>query len=142
VNGRAEPIRGSCLCGGVAFVIRAPLLSMGNCHCSMCRRQHGTAYSTYAQARAADVEITRGAELVRSYASSPGAERRFCATCGAKLFYAAHAMPEYLWVAAGALDDDPGIAIGQHIFVASKAPWFEITDDLPQHDGFPAGEGH
>jgi len=21
-----------------------------------------------------------------------------------------------------------------HIFVGSKAPWFEITDNLPQHD--------
>jgi hypothetical protein len=25
----------------------------------------------------------------------------------------------------------------QHIFVGSKAPWFTITDDLPQHEAFP-----
>jgi hypothetical protein len=24
-----------------------------------------------------------------------------------------------------------------HIFVGSKAPWFEITDQLPQFDGLP-----
>jgi hypothetical protein len=30
-----------------------------------------------------------------------------------------------------------------HIFVGSKAPWFEITDDLPQHRGHaPAGRAN
>jgi hypothetical protein len=32
----------------------------------------------------------------------------------------------------GALDDDPGIKPKLHVHVASKAPWFTITDDLPQ----------
>jgi len=25
----------------------------------------------------------------------------------------------------------------RHIFVGSKAPWFEIADDLPQYDAAP-----
>jgi hypothetical protein len=29
--------------------------------------------------------------------------------------------------------DDPGIRPSAHIFVGSKAPWFTITDDLPQY---------
>jgi len=33
----------------------------------------------------------------------------------------------------GSLDDDPGHAPDAHIFVGSKAPWFRITDSLPQH---------
>jgi len=32
----------------------------------------------------------------------------------------------------GALDADPGVRPRNHIFVGSKAPWFEITDSLPQ----------
>ena len=36
-------------------------------------------------------------------------------------------------VALGVLDDDPGIRVPHHIFVASKAPWVEITDGLPQY---------
>jgi hypothetical protein len=32
------------------------------------------------------------------------------------------------------LVDAPSIQPTHHIFVASKAPWFEITDDLPQFD--------
>jgi hypothetical protein len=34
----------------------------------------------------------------------------------------------------GSLDDEPSIRPTEHIFVGSKAPWFEITDDLPQSE--------
>ena len=37
----------------------------------------------------------------------------------------------------GSLDDDPGIRPERHIFAASRAPWFEIADRLPQHDEYP-----
>ena len=39
---------------------------------------------------------------------------------------------EYVHVAMGSLVDDPSIRPAEHIYVGSKAPWFEITDDLPQ----------
>ena len=39
-------------------------------------------------------------------------------------------------IALGVLDDDPGVRPERHTFVGSKAPWFEITDDLPQHPEF------
>ncbi len=32
------------------------------------------------------------------------------------------------------LYDGPGIRPSVHIFVSLKAPWFQITDGLPQHD--------
>lgn len=34
-------------------------------------------------------------------------------------------------IALATLDGDPGVRAERHDFVASKAPWFEITDDLP-----------
>ena len=36
-----------------------------------------------------------------------------------------------------ALLDDPPVRPALHCFVASKAPWFEITDDLPQYPEYP-----
>jgi hypothetical protein len=68
--------------------------------------------------------------------SSPGFQRSFCTTCGS-------VMPEALASAsvaicpAGNLEGDIGVEPGMHIFVGSKAPWHEITDDLPQYDEFP-----
>ena len=35
----------------------------------------------------------------------------------------------------GTLVDAPGIRPTAHIFVGSKAPWFTITDELPQYEG-------
>jgi len=32
------------------------------------------------------------------------------------------------------LDGDPGIRATSHVHVATKAPWFTITDDLPQYE--------
>lgn len=40
----------------------------------------------------------------------------------------------------GTLDDDPGVRPSYHIFVGSKAAWYDITDNLPQFDTFPASE--
>jgi hypothetical protein len=39
---------------------------------------------------------------------------------------------EYAWLPMGALEQDPGVRPLHHIFVGSKAPWFAITDGLPQ----------
>jgi hypothetical protein len=41
----------------------------------------------------------------------------------------------------GTLDDDPGQRVQGHVFVGSKAPWVEITDDLPQFEEYPPGFG-
>jgi len=37
-------VRGSCLCGAVQFELVGPLLRPLNCHCSLCRKQHGAAF--------------------------------------------------------------------------------------------------
>ena len=58
-----------------------------------------------------------------------------CAACGS-LLYSVVRDGAYVHVALGSLVDDPGIRPTKHIFVGSKAPWFEITDDLPQFDEY------
>ena len=126
-------IRGSCLCKGIRFEISGALTPATHCHCQMCRKAHGAAFGTYAGLQAGQFRLLAGAELIRRYASSPGILRTFCATCGSTLQWLREAKPEQMEIALGTLDDDPGLRPVAHIFVASKAPWFEITDSLPQH---------
>ena len=137
MNVSSKTLNGSCLCGAVRFEITSPVLSMGNCHCAMCRKQHGTAFSTYCQIEKSGLQILEGESHIQSYASSDSAERRFCASCGTKLTFTYHEAPDRIWIAAGALDDDPGMTPEYHIFVGSKAPWYEISDEVPQHQGYP-----
>ena len=42
-------------------------------------------------------------------------------------------------IPAGLLDDDPGVLPKLHVFAGSKAPWWEITDGLPQHEKWVPG---
>ncbi len=133
-------LKGSCLCGGVCYEIDGELGVMAHCYCSMCRKYHGAAFGTYIGVKAADFQWLKGEELVASYESSPGAHRGFCRTCGSNLPVLEPGAEE-VFIPAGTLDDDPGVRPAAHIFVASKAPWVEITDDLPQFDEYPAGFG-
>jgi len=93
---------------------------------------HGSAFRARATVKAADFEFAQGSELVTFYRSSPGNRRGFCRVCGSPIVSKFDAHPDYYGLPLGALDDDPGIRPTQHVHVASKAPWFTITDDLPQ----------
>jgi hypothetical protein len=44
----------------------------------------------------------------------------------------------YVVAPCGSLDDDPGIPVASHIFVGSKAPWYDITDGTRQWEALPA----
>ncbi|MEX2479890.1 MAG: GFA family protein [Gammaproteobacteria bacterium] len=142
MNASFEPLGGACLCGAIAFAITAPVIAMGHCHCGICRRAHGTAFSTYCQVAADALVVSRGATALADFASSKAAVRQFCQHCGSKLFFRAHALPRFVWVAAGTIHDDPGLRPGYHIFVASKASWYDIQDTLPRYDEFPPDAAH
>jgi len=130
-------LHGTCLCGGVKYTLNGPPLAMSNCHCSMCRKSHGGAYTTFLKVKREDFSFTDGADLVEEYQSSPEVKRSFCRQCGGKFTFDWSEAPELLWLAAGGLDDDPGLIPQAHIFVGSKAEWFDIEDTLPQHDTYP-----
>lgn len=130
-------LRGSCLCGRIRYEIRGPLGRASHCHCSMCRKAHGAAFGTYARVSRSEFAWLAGEAVVQAYRSSPKVSRTFCGTCGSTLQFIHDDRPETFALALGTLDDDPGIRPTHHIFVSGKAPWFEITDNLPQHEQYP-----
>jgi hypothetical protein len=126
-------LRGSCLCGSVRYEIRGPVGRVSHCHCSMCRKAHGAAFATYGRVERSDFALVSGADDIASYRSSPGVIRTFCKRCGSNLQFISDKRPSIFSLALGTLDDDPSVQAALHISVASKAPWFQITDELPQH---------
>ena len=130
-------LNGSCLCGQIKYTLSSPPLLLENCHCVMCRKAHGSAYTTFAKVTKSDFQFTAGAEHVSRYRSSPEVQRSFCKNCGGKFTFEWDQAPEYLWLAAGTFDDDPGLKPKFHIFVDSKADWYTINDDLPRYAGYP-----
>ena len=130
-------IRGSCLCGDVRFEIDGVLKGASHCHCSMCRKAHGAAFRSRAGVKAEDFRWLQGEDLVTWYETSSGTHRGFCRVCGAKLLSRFDFDPNWYGLPLGALDEDPGVKPKRHVFAADKAPWYEITDDLPQHPELP-----
>lgn len=131
-------VKGSCLCGGVQYEIDGEISLMANCHCSMCRKHHGAPFATFVSADSSGFRWAKGEDLLVRYQSSPGHTRAFCRVCGSSLPDPDPGAASF-FLPAGTLDDDPGTRPAAHIFVASKAPWVEISDQLPQFDEYPPG---
>ena len=128
-------MRGTCLCGDVVWEVEGPGELVHHCHCGMCRKVHGTPFATAGGFAEASFRFARGQESVRRFESSQGTWRRFCGRCGSSV--PGDASGGLVFVSFGGLVDDPGGRPLAHIFVASKAPWHEIEDELPCFDAYP-----
>jgi hypothetical protein len=103
----------------------------------MCRKAHGAAFRTRAAVASADFHWLSGKNHLTKFESSPGEHRSFCSKCGSNMVTFFDADPTHLGFPLGTLDDDPGQKPEFHVFTGSKAPWHQITDDLPQWNGLP-----
>jgi hypothetical protein len=121
---------GQCECGAVRYRVADTFLYAANCHCSRCRRATGSAFKAFAGIERKKLEITEGIDSLLVYGEDELNDTR-CGACGSLLFSVVR-NGDYVHVAMGSLVDAPGIRPTEHIFVGSKAPWFEINDDLPQ----------
>ena len=101
------------------------------CHCSQCRKVSGAASNAVIVVPEGDLKWLRGEDLRQVYAKPTGWRTTFCRTCGSSVPQLLPTGGAY-WVPAGVLDDDPGLRVGGHIFVASRASWDEIAGSAPQ----------
>ncbi len=127
---------GKCLCGAVQYQMEGPYSFMTHCHCSMCRKHHGSVFATFVSAPIANFRFTSGEALLGEYVSSEQGKRSFCTVCGSVAPIRAAEMG-MVFAPAGNLSGELGIRPQSHIFVGSKAPWYRIADALPQHQAFP-----
>ena len=132
-------IEGGCLCGKVRYVVDGDIGQVSHCHCAMCRKIHGAAFGTYGAIRTDQFRWTAGEASVKSYRSSAIVERTFCEHCGSTLRCNYSTEPGVYYLTLGTVDGDPGCRPDIHIFTGSKAPWFEITDAVPQFDTWADG---
>ena len=128
--------KGSCLCGTVTYEVDGPFNTMMSCHCSMCRKHHGSPFATYVSAPKKSFRWLSGEDRILAYQSSKNGSRTSCAVCGSAVPLVTESWDVAL-VPAGPLEGDLGIKPMAHIFVGSKAAWHTITDGLPQHEEYP-----
>jgi hypothetical protein len=131
-----DMLAGGCRCGAVRFEVADAFLYAANCHCSGCRAATGSAFKPFAGIEREKLTVTHGVADLAIFGDDDLNDTR-CAGCGCFLFSVVRD-GKYVHVAMGSLVDAPSLSPTEHIFVGSKAPWYEITDDLPQFDGYSA----
>jgi hypothetical protein len=130
---KARMLTGECFCRAVRYAVADAFEYALNCHCSNCRRTTGSAFKPFAGIARDKLGITSGDDNVMIHGDDAGHDAH-CRRCGS-LLYSVVRDGAYVHVAMGTLVDAPAIRPSAHIFVGSKAPWFSITDDLPQYQG-------
>jgi hypothetical protein len=124
---------GSCLCGAVRYEVRGDLGTAVYCHCSRCRKASGSAFGSNAVVAVKDFVVVKGEDSLKTFSTPQGVHRMFCANCGSPIISRRDSFPDVLRLRLGTLDTAVPAAPSAHIFVASKAEWWEIRDQLPQH---------
>jgi hypothetical protein len=126
------PSTGRCLCGAIHYTLIGKPNVVLDCHCSMCRRESGSASLVYAHYRRGDVTVSG---LLKFYRSSSTAKRGFCPNCGSPVSYEDDDNLESIWLTVGTHDDAGTLPSREHVYVNDKLPWVELSKDLRQWPG-------
>jgi hypothetical protein len=124
---------GGCLCGGVRYEYSGVFTDFIYCHCQDCRKASGSAFNANAAVDRSGFRLLQGTELLRTYSASLGKQRVFCGTCGSPLYSCKDWEPDTLGLRMGTLDTALETGPKAHQFVASRARWYRISDELPQY---------
>lgn len=115
-------MRGRCLCDSVEFEVHEPPSKLYQCHCSLCRRQSGTASNAAWIVRAAQLQWLSGEGLIRSYVRPTGFRSDFCGRCGSPLPNPLRDT-SWVWVPVGLMEVSGPLEVALHLFVGSRALW-------------------
>ena len=126
-------IKGSCLCGKVAYEIYPPFSRFLCCHCPRCQKATGSAYISNLFVPPEQFKWTLGEDAVvrfdlpeaRSFSTC------FCQVCGSPLPHLTR-NGEKLVVPAGSLDDDPVVRPERSIWWDHRAVWFKDINEIPK----------
>ena len=118
-------MNGSCLCGEVKFKIHLEKLKLYQCHCSLCRKQSGTASSTGTVIESKNLEWISGMTKIDKWESSTGFTSHFCSQCGSPVPNEFR-NTSYSWVPAGLIESGD-IEVVANIFVCDSVRWSNVS---------------
>ena len=125
---------GSCLCGAVRFNISTKIKNIVCCHCSLCRKAQGSAFATNGNIEEKNFHFLSGQDNLSHYQASKTHTKLFCKTCGSPIISKNSLSPDIIRVRLGTIESDINERPEAHIFVASKANWEDISDDIAQYN--------
>jgi hypothetical protein len=128
-------LTGRCACGALTYEVADEFVVAYNCHCSRCRAMTGSAFFPWGEIESEKWSLTNGEDSLRIDGDPKGSHAGYCRECFSLMYYTSY--QGKIRVPYGTLIDAPSLKPMAHMFVGSKAAWYEILDDLPQHDMYP-----
>jgi hypothetical protein len=122
---------GGCNCGAVRYRLTAAPLTAYICHCHLCQKRTGSAFSVSLVLPAGGVRITDG-EPERTERALPQGGKNVswvCAACHSRLYTQREGGPTAL-LRAGTLDDTSWIRPVAQIWTESAQPWAIVQNDI------------
>jgi hypothetical protein len=129
-------MKGSCLCGTIAFEVDGPLPMLYQCHCSLCRKQGGSVSNTGLIVAAGKFRWLAGEALISTWTRETGFRSYFCSRCGSPVPNPLRDTG-YVWVPSGLIDGDAPLEIGARLYTDSRAPWDRLPSGGLQFETAP-----
>lgn len=127
---------GSCLCGAIKVELTGSIDDIIHCHCSLCRKNSGTAYATNGFINTDEFRVIDPHNKLTAFEFKPGKKRHFCSVCASPIYSSNADNPCQLRIRLGILDSDIVERPLSHNFVSSKANWDDLDAPLPRYDSF------
>ena len=134
---KVSKLDGNCECKEISFEINQEIKYFSHCHCSQCRRCHGSAFASFIEVEKSLFQYKSGTKKIKSYSSSEHCERMFCEICGSNIMFFNKNKPEKYYISVGTINKNISLPEAHHVFVGSKASWYDINDSLKQHLEYP-----
>jgi len=70
-------------------------------------------------------------DQVTEFEHKPGLYNAFCCKCGSPLYARSSSDPSDIRVRLGGFEGDVDVNITGHVWISSKASWYQIEDSVP-----------
>ena len=101
------------------------------CHCHLCQRWSGSAFSVQALLPEASMRVTGPVVTFEIATLDRVSTQHACGTCHARLWNINSRRPGIAVLRAGTLDRSEELECRAHIFTATRQRWVTIPEDVP-----------
>lgn len=125
-------ISGRCRCGAVSYEVAVETLPpVYACHCHICQRWSGSAFSLQAIVPEDALTVEGPVVVWEKTTEDRTSTQRICGACHSRIYNTNTRRPGVAVVRAGTLDRSEELECRAHIFTAYKQAWVMIPDDAP-----------
>ena len=119
----------SCGCGAVRLTAEADARRIVNCHCNMCRRMNGSAFSSYVVIPLKALSVL-GDKHIATYEAAPGARKHYCSKCGTPLFNLSTRYVGACMLYLGAIEPRPVGVPSLNVYCENMLDWVERIGEI------------